>query len=316
MNPDQIAALFEAAKSGDLPESPSPNPRRAPRMRAVDFSRPTKFTADHQRRITRAIDTFCLGAASRLTAELRSTAEFETLNTSQVTWTVAQSQVPANSLAATLVAEPIDRRILMTFEASFVLAAIECLLGGATVHASKARRFSEIDWTLSRRLVQSVVNQLTLAFQDLGGLAFSVEEVEQSTDVASIASVSEPTFVVVLEARLNGHSSTITLMIPWTAIDPVSDQIAGRDPRPSGELPDSGIDRALAAAPVTLRAEVAALDLSVGDILALEPGSVIRLGQPASEGVSLYAENVKLGRAHPGSNGARRAIQIRGSEES
>ena len=46
--------------------------RRGQRMRAVDFSRPTKFTTDHQRRITRAVDGFCLDAATRLSAELRA----------------------------------------------------------------------------------------------------------------------------------------------------------------------------------------------------------------------------------------------------
>ncbi len=85
LNPDQIAALFEAAKSGNVPEASSSSNRRQQRMRSVDFSRPTKFTADHQRRITRATDGFCLGAGARLTAELRSPVEFETLNTSQVT---------------------------------------------------------------------------------------------------------------------------------------------------------------------------------------------------------------------------------------
>src|ERR1700684_457909 len=95
LNADQIAALFEAAKSGNVPDSVSSSPRRQQRMRSVDFSRPTKFTADHQRRITRAVDGFCLGAAGRLTAELRAPVEFETLNTSQVTWANAQTQLPS-----------------------------------------------------------------------------------------------------------------------------------------------------------------------------------------------------------------------------
>jgi flagellar motor switch protein FliM len=59
---------------------------------------------------------------------------------------------------------------------------------------------------------------------------------------------------------------------------------------------------------------VAAKELPVQEILALKPGSVITFEAPASEGVSLYAENVKLARALPGSNGPRRAIQIRGTE--
>jgi flagellar motor switch protein FliM len=70
----------------------------------------------------------------------------------------------------------------------------------------------------------------------------------------------------------------------------------------------------MAAVPVTLRAEVAAIDLPIDEILSLGPGSVIRLGVQAGQGVTVFAENVKLARAQPGSNGARRAIQVSGTE--
>ncbi len=314
LNPDQIAALFEAAKTGEVPEAHS-GPRRQQRMRAVDFSRPTKFTTDHQRRIARAIDGFCLGAATRLTAELRASVEFETLNTTQVTWAAAQALLPANSLPVIIVLEPLGTRALMTIESQFVLTAIEGLLGGSTERAQKPRRFSEIDWTLSRRLVEAIVHQLSAAFHDLGDISFRVEDVAQQTDATSIASVSEPTFVVMVEARLATHSTAISLLIPWVAIDPIADLIAGRDLRPIGQQDDSGIGRALAAAPVTIRAEVAALDLPIADVLSLEPGTVIRLGAAAADGVSLYAENVRIARAQPGANGVRRAVQVQAHEE-
>lgn len=314
LNPEQIAALFEAAKSGNVPESTSSTPRRQQRMRSVDFSRPTKFTADHQRRISRAVDGFCLGAGARLTAELRSPVEFETLNTSQVTWAAAQTLLPSHSLIVTLMVEPLGTRAMLSIESQFVLTAIEGLLGGATSKAAKARRFSEIDWMLSRRLIESIVHQLSLAWHDLGGISFSVEDIDQQSDAGAIASVSEPTFALMLETRMGVHSAAIALLIPWVAIAPVSDLIAGRDQVAAGDLSDSGIDQALAQAPVTVRAEVASLNLPVGDILSLEPGSVIRLGAHASHGISVFAENVRLFRAQPGANGVRRAVQIRSPE--
>lgn len=316
LNPDQIAALFEAAKSGDVPDGPQHSPRRQQRMRSVDFSRPTKFTADHQRRITRATDGFCLGAAGRLSAELRAPVEFETLNTTQVTWAAAQALLPTRSLAVNILVEPLGTRLLMTIEEQFVLTAIEGLLGGSTQREAKGRRLSEIDWMLSRRLIESITHQLSAAWHDLGGnISFSVEDIAQQADATSIASVSEPTFVVMIEARLATHSAAIALLIPWVAIDPIADVIAGRDPIPIGQQDDSGIDRVLASAPVTVRAEVAALSLPVADILSLEPGSVIRLGKLAADGVSLYAENVRLCRAQPGANGVRRAVQIEAYED-
>jgi flagellar motor switch protein FliM len=310
LNPDKIAAMFEAAKSGQAPEGGSGH-RRAQRLRSVDFSRPTKFTAEHQRRIARILETFCLGAASRLTAELRTPTEFEVINTNQVTWSAAQPLAPAHSLGILLVIEPLGTRMLMTIESSWALEAIERLLGSSEARATKQRRFTEIDWTLSRRLMDAVSHQLSLAFHDVGGLRFMIEEIEQQTDTGSVTSVSEPTFVVTVEVRMQEQSSTMTLMFPWESIAPIAEDLTGRELQ-AGEddLSDSGMDLALAAAPITLRAEVASMELPVADILALTPGHIIRFGTQASEGVSLYAENVKLGSAQPGSNGHRRAVQI------
>ena len=169
LNPDQIAALFEAAKQGTVPETPATTARRGHRLRTVDFSRPTKFTNDHQRRISRAIDTFNATAATRLSAELRAQIELETINTTQLTWSAAQSQLPAGSVAVTLDVHPIGTRMMLTAEQPLVLSAIECLLGGIADRPPKERRFSEIDWTLTRRFIESIVNQLSIVWQDLGG---------------------------------------------------------------------------------------------------------------------------------------------------
>ncbi len=317
LNPDQIAALFEAAKQGAVPESPTPTSRRGHRLRTVDFSRPTKFTNDHQRRISRAIDTFNGTAATRLSAELRAQIELETINTTQLTWSAAQSQLPAGSVAVTLEVHPIGTRMMLTAEQPLVLSAIECLLGGIADRPPKERRFSDIDWTLTQRFVESLVNQLSIVWQDLGGLTLSIEEMDLHHESSQVAVVSEPTFVVMIECRMNKQSSALALMIPWAAIEDVSDRIAGREaPNDPEIVRGSGIGRALALAPITLRAEVAAREVPIDEILALAPGSVIPLGSLAERGVALFAENVKLGRAHPGCNGSRRAVQIRAAEES
>jgi flagellar motor switch protein FliM len=108
----------------------------------------------------------------------------------------------------------------------------------------------------------------------------------------------------------------MALLIPWIAIDPVALRLSGKEIRaPEADLAGAAqIGAAVASVPVTLRAEVAAIDLPIDEILGLGPGSVIKLGRQAEQGVTLFAENVKLARAQPGCNGPRRAIQVSGTE--
>jgi flagellar motor switch protein FliM len=317
MSAEQVAALVEAAKQGQLPEQPSASAsRRAPRLRTVDFSRPTKFTSDHQRRIERAIDTFCLTSVTRMSTELRTPVELETLNTNQATWSGAQSQLPAGSLRVTLDVQPLGSRMLFTVEQSFILMCLDCLLGGTPDKPPRERRFSEIDTMLTQRLIESMVHQMSLVWQDLAGISLSIVEIETYNDASQIAAVSEPTLVVMIESRINKHSASMALLIPWLAIDPVADKLSGKESREAeADLVGAAeIGRAVSGVPVTLRAEVAAIDMPIDEILALGPGSVIKLGVQADQGVTLFAENVKLARAQPGSNGPRRAVQVSGTE--
>jgi flagellar motor switch protein FliM len=317
LSPDKIASLVEAAKHGDLPEPGAGSAsRRSHRLRTVDFSRPTKFGTEQQRRITRAAETFCQTANTRLSAELRIPIEFEILNTVQLTWSGAQNQLPPGTLSALIDIEPISTRMLLAAEQSFVLMCLEALLGGSTERPPRERRLTEIDWSLTSRLFQSIVHPLSLVWQELGGVTLSVGEIDPP-DAAQIAAVSEPTLTLLLEARINKHSFALALLIPWIAVAPVVGAISGREPaRPMLGQPASPIQQAMSNVRVRLRAEVANTELSVQDILALAPGSVLRFGARVEDGVTLFAENVKLARGDAGAAGPRRAIQIRGPERS
>jgi flagellar motor switch protein FliM len=317
LSPDKIAALVDAAKQGQLPDPAvaQKSQRRGHRLRTVDFSRPTKFSADHQRRITRATETFCQTVNTRLSTELRFPVELEVLNTSQLTWSAAQTQLPSGSLSVLLEAEPIGTRMVLAAEQPFVLTALECLLGGSAERPPRERRLSEIDWSLTRRLFDSMVIPLSLVWQELAGVSLQTGEIDPH-DASQVASVSEPTFTILIECRIAKQSYALGLLIPWIAIEPVVQTISGRDDgRPAEEATKvTPMQRAMSDVPVRLRAEVASVDLQVRDILALAPGSIVKFGVPAENGVMLFAENVKLARAQPGSHGPRRAVQICGPE--
>lgn len=317
LTPEQIAALVEAAKQGQLPEAGAEQKvvRRTHRMRTVDFSRPTKFSAEQQRRISRATETFCLTAGTRLSSELRWPVEFELLNTVQLTWSAAQAQLASNSLSVLVEVEPIRTRMLLCAERTFVLSSVEALLGGSPERPPRERRLSEIDWSLTTRLFDTLVHQLSLVWQELGGVSLVAGEIGDH-DSNQVASVSEPTFTLLIECRMAKQSFALAILIPWVAIAPVERKISGRESKGQRD-PRAGapMQKAMSAVPVTLRAEVASVQLGVREILALAPGSLVQFGVRADDGVTLFAESVELARAQPGSHGPRRAVQICGAGE-
>jgi flagellar motor switch protein FliM len=310
LSADAIAALVDAAREGRLPDE-APTPQRRRSMRAVDFTRPTKFTSEQERRLNRSLEAFCRTASTRLSAELRMPIEFEVINSTQLTWSNAHAQVVPSSITALVEAKPIGTRLMLSCEQSLVLGAIELLLGGSDLGDLRERRLTDIDFALARHFSDRMCAQLSIIWTDLAGLELDVVGIETHMETAQMVSVSEPTLSFTIEARLGGVSSTIALLLPWSAIAPVADRFASRD-----EAPNRGADeidrvrRAVGGVGMTVRAEVASIELPIEQVLALQPGDVLSLGAPAEAGVTLFADKVPVHRAKPGRSGSRRAVQI------
>src|SRR3954468_18077360 len=310
LSADAIAALVDAAREGRLPDE-APSPQRCRRMRAVDFTRPTKFTADQERRLKRSLEAFCRTASTRLSAELRVPLELEVINASQLTWANAHNQVVPGSIDAIAEVKQLGTRLLMSAESGLVLGAIELLLGGTEISEQRERRLSDIDWALARHFFDRLLAQLSVIWTDMVDLELGVLQLETHLETAQMVSVSEPTLTFTLEARFNGVSSTVNLLLPWSAIAPVADRFAARD-----DAPDRGAEeirqvrRAVGSVDVTVRAEVASIELPIEQVLALQAGDILRLRAPAEAGVTLYADKVPVHKAKPGRSGSRRAVQV------
>jgi flagellar motor switch protein FliM len=311
MSPDAIAALVEAAKEGRLPEEPRNEPRRQRRMRTVDFTRPTKFTADQERRIKRALETFSRTASGRLSAELRMPLELEVINVSQLTWSNAHAQVPSASIAAIIETTPVPSRMLLTTEIGLVLHAIELLLGGDSTAKPRDRRLTDIDWALGRHFIERLLAQLSAVWMDFTELELGLSTLETHMDTAQMAPVSEPTLSLTMEARLEQSSFTLAMLLPWAAIASVADRFSSRDELGSGAGDDvESLTRAVGRVDMLVRAEVAAIEMPIEQVLALRPGDVLRLDARAEDGVTVVADSVPVHRAQPGRSGSRRAVQI------
>lgn len=307
-NPPEVGEAHDAGGEGS---------QELVTVRRLDFSQPTKFTTDLRRRVERTLDQFCEALATRLSAELKATVELRLADCSQLTWAAAKAQLPAESIALSVEAEGIETRMLLNVELPLVLQALECLLGGDAAQAPAERRLSEMDWMLTKRLSGTWVSQLSVAWHELAGVALKLGELDMEADAGVVVPVGEPTLSLMLESRIDGLKSSMSLLIPWTAIEPVAAQIRGMGGRPQHADPHEAeaVRRGLAGAQVTLRAEVGSVEMPIERMLGLAPGMLLELEERVEDGVRLCAEGVSLGRGRPGFSGARRAIKLESLSE-
>jgi flagellar motor switch protein FliM len=305
---DQIAALVEAAKQGQT-DAPAPaHRRRARRVRDIDFSRPSKFAQDQQRRLERAHESFCRTAGQRLSTELLTPIELEVLSLDQLTWSTSIGQIPQPSICATIECRPLGTHVLMTAELSLMLRLAERLMGGTSATVVKPRELTEIEIALVRRVFDTLLEVLAATWGELAGITTHLLAIESQIANVNLAPPSEPTLMLTIEVRVDGSSSTMALVLPHRSVEPALEHLSG------GQFVDAesrvAVRSGVASVDVELRAEVASRQIPVDEMLALQPGDVLRFRVPAANGVMLYAGQVPAHRAQPGRNGNWRAVQV------
>ena len=176
----------------------------------------------------------------------------------------------------------------------------------------RARELTEIEMALVRRVFGTLLEQLTVTWDELVGVSFGLLELESQISTIHLAPPSEPTLVMTIEVKMDGASSTLSLVFPYRAIESVLPQLSGSQ-YGEAQIDDSSasaVRAGVAGVDVELRAEVASTHIPIDEVLDLKPGDVLRFRVPAADGVQLYAGHVPAHRARPGRNGNWRAVQI------
>jgi flagellar motor switch protein FliM len=318
LDANEIEKLFARASEGNMPmETEERQGRRARWLRTVDFTRPTKFSTDQERRIRRAMDTFTERAATRLVAEHRTAIELEVIDVGQFTWANAFAQVPDHSVHIQIDTAPHEARMLLSAELPVVLVALERMLGGRPETASRDRDLTDIDLMVVHRMFGTIVESLSSVWFDVSEMTLEIATVDTQAETIQVAAGSEPTLALTLEARLDGLSSTMTLLVPYAAIAPVASAFSRHDETETqrDEVVAAAVNHELSLVDVSLRAEVADCHLTLADVLALQAGDVVRLDAEADAEVTLFADRTPILHARAGRSGNRRAVQIVGPVE-
>jgi flagellar motor switch protein FliM len=202
--------------------------------------------------------------------------------------------------------------MLLSAEVGLVLSAIELLLGGSGAAPPRERRLTDIDWALTRHFIERLLGQLSIVWSDVTELDLVAGALDMHLETAQTAPVSEPTLAFTIEARMDRQSATIGLLLPFAAIAPVAERLTAREDTGVHGPEDAAdaVRQAVGRVGMTLRAEVAAVELPIEQVLALRPGDVLPLGARAADGVTLFADAVPMHRARPGRSGSRRAVQV------
>lgn len=198
-------------------------------------------------------------------------------------------------------------------EATLVLALVDALYGGAgKLHAHMdGRDFSPTEQRVIQRLVALVCTEYHKAWKDIYPLALEYQRSETHAQFVNVAAPAEMVIVTTLQLVMGAFQGAIHICKPFAALDPIREVLYGAqqaDAIAEDRRWVTQLTREIQAAEVTLVAELARPELTVGELLAMKPGDFIELDRAprvlaAVDGTPVFA-------CHYGTHNTRYALRI------
>ncbi len=311
-------AASSAADVGVPDGSASPGPsgrkRRKSGPQPFDFRRPSKFSRDHARALQIVHETFARQFTTVLSTTLRSVSQVSVSSVDHISYDEYVRSSPELSFLAILNVDPLPGAGILQLPLDIAMSAIDRLLGGTGEGSQPARALTDIESSLMRELVLRVLRELDYAFESLVKTTTGIVQLESNPQFAQVAAASDMVVVATYDVRIGNRDSSATLCIPFTALQPVLEQVTGNalfaDRKGDPVESERAVAARLTSVPVDVSVRFDAVTLTSGQILDLQLGDVLPLRHPVNAPLSVVAAGRTCAAAVPGSKGRRLAFMI------
>ena len=211
---------------------------------------------------------------------------------------------------------PLKGTALITMEARLVFILVENFFGGdGRFHAKiEGREFTPTERRIIQRLLKIVFEDYKEAWSPVMGVEFEYLDSEVNPSMANIVSPTEVIVVSSFHIEVDGGGGDFHVVMPYSMVEPIRELLdAGvqSDKMETDVRWSSALREEIMDCPVNFRVNLLEKDISLRDLMELQPGDVIPIEMP--EHATMFIEDLPTYRVKMGRSEDKMAVQI--SEE-
>jgi flagellar motor switch protein FliM len=274
LKPDEIDALFEAARSSNSQAEPAP--ARA-RVEPYNYASAGQISTEQLRAISMLNDLFARNLTHNLAAWLRTRFQVNLVSAEQIQFNDFLLRIPEIGYVASVRLEPLGALSVLQLDLALAPPIIDLLLGGEG-RDGPLRELTDIEESILGSVVEIVCRELTAAWQPVG-LSFAFERRQMQTQVARIMAVTEKTLCLSFEIRMPHAAGLLNLAFPAVVANTVLRRLTtdwGRRRRHAEEIRARMETRARRVV-FGGSLQLPNVRVRASELESLEPGSVLRL---------------------------------------
>lgn len=312
LSQDEINALMEAYKTTGGKEIGTKAPEK--QVRLYDFARPDKFSKEHLRSLNGIHAKHGAAFAAALSTLIRVASQADLLALDQLAYREYCASVPDGTLFVEVGLEPLASTAIFEFNPLFVSACVDLLSGGVNVLKTASSEITEIDKAIIRPVVDLALRKYAEAWSSYVGFEPRITCMTTETTTRQVLLASEAVLVSGYEVSVGDCVSMMSVCIPASAVEAVLPALTlGRVLNSHARRLDKtneALKKNFDAVEMECHAVLGRTNLSLGEVVDLEVGDLIRLPTKADGELEFWVENVAAFSGVLGVSGKNLAVQI------
>jgi flagellar motor switch protein FliM len=250
-----------------------------------------------------------------LSNSLRKIASISIISTDLLKFGEFVNTLPIPSCVGILRSETLRGPALLVFESKLAYALIDSYFGGTDRPFTKieGKEFTHIELSIIRRVMDLAISDLEEAWAPVHKNKISFVRTEVNPQFVGVVPPSDVIISTTFEVELENASGTIALVIPYSTIEPIKHKLNATF-QTEGDKQDKVWTNTMSEHLNQVEAEVNVnlgdTNITVGDLVNLNVGDIIPLGQDADGELKVLLEGVAKYRCLFGISRGNRAVQV------
>lgn len=250
-----------------------------------------------------------------LSNALRKMANLSVNSTGPLKFSEFMNSLPLPSCLNILRLDPLRGAAVMVIESKLLYALVDSFFGGNDVPYTKieGKDFTQIEIKIARRVVLSAIDDYEKAWEPVYALKVGYSRTEINPQFVAVVPPSDVVIATTFDVELEKVSGTIKIVIPYATLEPIKSKLSVGFQSEQLEVDFIWINRIkeqIMGTNANVLVKLGEADIDVRDIMDLEPGDIIQLGNDATLPLDVEVEGVPKFKGIPGLLKGNRALKI------
>jgi flagellar motor switch protein FliM len=295
MSQNEIDSLLQAITSGGDDISKIQAVEEKP-LKLYDFRRPDKFSKDQMRAIQMIHESFSRTLTTSLSTMVRSMVSVEVVAVDQLAYDEFINSLVQPTVIGVLEMYPLSGNAILEVNNQLTFAIIDRLLGGKGEPLRKPRDLTDIERTVMERVMMKILEHLEESWSTVVDIRFRFETMENNPFFVQVCPGSDMVLLVTMKIQIGEIQGIMNFCIPYFVIEPLIDKLSSQQwfsstGRKGTEGAQEILRSRLNEVSVPLALELGHSVVSLGDVLQLQAGDVIRMDGEAKDPLGLRVGN-------------------------